>query len=231
MGGFPVWGSLLIADFSRVDMKSADKRSSTMTSGNSAASILFETGRLLFRNFHHSDRDSVHRYASDLVVTRMTYWGPYTLRDTDVFIQRAIRNAEATPRSFFDLAIVPREGDPEKFRLIGGCKIHITDHANREGEIGYYLERESWKKGLATESARALLSFGFTCLGLHRMTGLCFTENRGSARVLEKIGMTREGVLRKHRMKEGQWVDSFLYSILDSEWQALREKGTGVIPE
>ena len=153
----------------------------------------------------------------------MTYWGPYTRRDTESFIRRGIRNAAGNPRSFYDLAIVSKEKGLLSFP-IGGCKIHVTDRENREGEIGYYLEQASWNQGFATETARALLSFGFSRLGLHRMVALCFVENRGSAHVLEKIGMSREGILRKHRLKEGRWVDSFLYSVLVPEWQTPQEK-------
>lgn len=185
--------------------------------------FLFESDRLLFRNFSLTDTDAVHRYAFDPLVTRMTYWGPYTRRDTESFIRRGIRNAAGNPRSFYDLAIVSKEKGPLSFP-IGGCKIHVTDRENREGEIGYYLEQASWSQGFATETARTLLSFGFSRLGLHRMVALCFVENRGSAHVLEKIGMSREGILRKHRLKEGRWVDSYLYSILDPERQTPQEK-------
>lgn len=155
----------------------------------------------------------------------MTYWGPYSLPETGSFLQRTIRSAAETPRSFYDLAIVSKERGPLS-TPIGGCKIHVTDRENREGEIGYYLEQKSWNKGFATETAQALLSFGFARLGLHRMVALCFVENRGSAHVLEKIGMTREGTLRKHRLKEGRWVDSFLYSILDPEWKSIQDNGS-----
>ena len=182
----------------------------------------FDSERLFFRNFHLSDTDPVHAYASDPLVTQMTYWGPYTLLETGSFLQRAIRSAAEIPRSFYDLAIVTKEYGSLS-SPVGGCKIHLTDRENREGEIGYYLEQKSWNKGFATETAQSLLSFGFARLRLHRMVALCFVENRGSAHVLEKIGMTREGTLRKHRLKEGRWVDSFLYSILDSEWKSLQK--------
>lgn len=196
------------------------------TSGTSGTEtpILFESDRLLFRNFHLSDKDAVHGYASDPSVTRMTYWGPYTPSETESFLRRAIRGVSETPRSFYDLAIVAKERGPLS-PPVGGCKLHVTDRQNREAEIGYYLEQKSWNRGFASETARALLSFGFSRLGLHRMVALCFVENRGSAHVLEKIGMTREGTYRKHRRKEGRWVDSFLYSILDSEWKSLPENG------
>lgn len=188
--------------------------------------LCFESERLLFRTFYESDTDAVHGYASDPFVTRMTYWGPYTRSETESFLRRALRNAAEIPRSFYDLAIVSKERGPLS-PPVGGCKIHVADRENREAEIGYYLEQKSWNRGFATETARTLLSFGFSHLRLHRMVALCFVENQRSAHVLEKIGMTQDGILRKHRLKEGRWVDSFLYSILDSEWESRQENGNG----
>lgn len=73
--------------------------------------------------------------------------------------------------------------DRESSHLIGGSKLHITDRDNREGEIRYYRERESWRKGFATEIANAHLKIGFEYLNLHRIMALCFAENRASGLV------------------------------------------------
>ncbi len=180
---------------------------------------LFKTDRLVFRNFQASDIRSAHRYASDPIVTRMTYWGPYDYIESEGFLQKTILRSQENPRMFFDLAIILN--DQESSRLIGGCKLHITDGGNREGEIGYYLEQQSWGKGFATETANALLAFAFDRLDLHRIAAMCFVENRDSAHVLEKIGMQREGTLRQHRLKNGKWIDSYLFSVLDQDWQGF----------
>jgi len=74
----------------------------------------------------------------------------------------------------------------------------------------------------ATEAARALLTFGFGQLRLHRIFATCDPANTASARVLEKIGMQREGLLREHEWVKGRWRDSFLYAILDHEWKKLK---------
>ncbi|MHB8423509.1 MAG: GNAT family N-acetyltransferase [Leptospirales bacterium] len=180
------------------------------------SNTIFRTDRLFFRNFFISDTCAVHQYASDPIVTEMTYWGPYNDSDTEIFIQNAINRSEEDPRILFDFAVI--SGDQGSPLLIGGSKLHITDRENREGEIGYYLERGSWKKGFATEIANALLQFGFDRLNLHRIMAMCFLENLASAHILEKVGMKKEGVLRQHRLNNGRWIDSSLYSILDQEW-------------
>ena len=64
---------------------------------------------------------------------------------------------------------------------------------------------------------RDLLALGFETLHLHRITGECDPDNLGSARVLEKAGMVREGYLREHRRQKGRWVDRLLYAILDRD--------------
>jgi RimJ/RimL family protein N-acetyltransferase len=87
-----------------------------------------------------------------------------------------------------------------------------------EGEIWYLVAPESWGKGIATKAAKHLLDFGFGELSLHRIWATCLPENPASARVLEKVGMRKEGLLVKNLMIHGVWKSSFLYAILAEEW-------------
>jgi RimJ/RimL family protein N-acetyltransferase len=107
-------------------------------------------------------------------------------------------------------------------RLIGGCGIHVSNPENREGWIGYCLNRHFWGKGYATETARALTDFGFKNLGLHRIFATCDPANTGSRHVLEKVGMKREGQIREHKWAKGKWRDSLLHSVLEQEWRLTR---------
>ena len=76
------------------------------------------------------------------------------------------------------------------------------------------ISRDRAGSGYATEAAAAVLRFGFDTLGLHRIWATCRPENLGSSRVLEKIGMQREGHLRDHVMVRGAWQDSLLYAAI-----------------
>ncbi len=67
-----------------------------------------------------------------------------------------------------------------------------------------------------------MVRLGFEEHKLHRIGAGCVADNAGSARVLEKIGMQREGHLREKAYFKGRWWDSLLYAILDHEWQAQR---------
>jgi RimJ/RimL family protein N-acetyltransferase len=172
---------------------------------------LIRADRVLLRDFEQVDWQAVHGYASDPEVVRYMDWGPNTEDETKSFVKRSITVQQEEPRRDFVLAVVLER------RLIGGCGIHISDPKNREGWIGYCLNRGFWGRGIGTETARALVAFGFDRLGLHRIFATCDPENVASARVLEKTGMQREGRLRERTWRKGRWLDCVLYAILDHE--------------
>lgn len=174
-----------------------------------------ETERLFLRDLKVEDWQAVHEYASDPEVVRYMDWGPNTEGETKEFIQRALSDQQGKPRRVFTLAIVLKAGDT----LIGSCGIRVSNPENREGWLGYCFARKFWGKGYATEVGRALVDFGFTELGLHRIFATCDPKNTASAYVLEKSGMKKEGHLREHRWSKGMWRDSLLYSILEQEWK------------
>lgn len=175
--------------------------------------VVIRTKRLILRDFNETDWQAVHGYASDPEVVRYMDWGPNTEEETKVFIRRSISHQKEKPRRNYTLAIILKAED----RLIGSCGLHVANPDNREGWLGYCLNRHFWGQGYATETAKALLRFGFQQLGLHRIYATCDPANIASVHVLEKIGMQREGHLREHKWAKGRWRDSLLYAILDSE--------------
>jgi len=182
-----------------------------------------ETERLYLREFEESDWEAVHQYGSDPEVVKFLAWGPNTKEDSRNFIRRAIGYEQQEPRKDYVLAVVLKA----KGTLIGGCGIHLSKPNSREGGISYCLNRHFWGRGYATEAARALLAFGFQEMGLHRIFATCDVENLASARVLEKVGMKREGCLREHIWTKGRWRDSFLYAILEHQWQQMKSTSRG----
>jgi ribosomal-protein-alanine N-acetyltransferase len=178
---------------------------------------IVQTERLVLRDFEQADWEAVHSYGSDLEVVRYMDWGPNIEKETKEFIERAITHTKEKPRGTYTLAIVLKQEN----KLIGGCGLYVSSPENREGWIGYCLHRDFWGQGYATETAKALLKFGFDQLNLHRIFATCQPANVASARVLEKIGMQREGHFREHRWAKGKWRDSLLYAVLDHEWKEL----------
>ena len=179
------------------------------------SSLSLTTDRLVLHDFKMSDLPRVHKYASDPEVVRFMEWGPNTIDESKDFLRMTISHQKDNPRRYFDLAIVKKVENC----LVGGCGLHVTSPHNREAFIGYCLSRDSWGQGYATETAKGLLSFGFSQLRLHRIFATCDPLNLASARVLEKSGMQLEGRLRENKLIGKRWRDSLLYAILEHEWK------------
>ncbi|MBT0772527.1 GNAT family N-acetyltransferase [Kineosporia sp. J2-2] len=171
------------------------------------------TPRLLLRDIAPGDVDAVHAYAGDPEVCRFMVWGPNTLDDTRAFVAEQLVAAAAPDRRTHNRLIVHAGSG----QVIGGIELRLESPANQRGDFGYILRRDHWGQGYATEASRAVLDLGFGQLGLHRITATCDPGNTASARVLEKSGLRREGLMRQHLRRGGQWRDSLLYAVLASD--------------
>ncbi len=173
------------------------------------------TERLHLRDFEEDDVLDVHAYASDIEVVRRFPFGPSTIEETRSFIAQTRSLPKDEPRTIYDLAIALKETD----RVIGGCYLKVEGTPEPTGFIVYLLNRQYWGQGYATEAARALVEFAFVAHGAHRVFTYCDLDNLASARVLEKAGMQREGLIRESDWRRGAWHDEYLYAILRREWQ------------
>lgn len=172
--------------------------------------------RVYLRNFTSADWKAVHKYAADPVVVQYFSWGPNTPEETLNFVSAAAISGERQPRQRYDLAIIHREDET----LIGGCGLYIQANRSFEAEIGYCLQRPYWGRGIGTEVALLLVNFAFSKLNLHRVFATCDPHNVASIRILEKVGLKREGLMRGHMQRGGKWADSYLYAILKDDVEA-----------
>lgn len=173
------------------------------------------TDRVHIREVAAGDLPDVNAYGSDPEVVRYMPWGPNTLEETREFIERTIEQQRAEPRQAYEMGMVLRETG----RLIGGVGLRLHGDPPAQGDIGYILRRDLWGRGYVTEAARAMLAFGFREFGLHRIWATCDVRNVGSYRVMEKLGMRREAHHLQDVWLHGEWRDSYLYAILDSEFK------------
>lgn len=174
------------------------------------SNVRLATPNLALRELEQDDLGAVQGWATDPEVCRFMTWGPNTDEDTRAFLAFAATERRREPRVTFELG-VEHEG-----RLVGAGGLRIRSEANRSGDLGYVLRRDRWGLGWGTEVARALLRFGHEQLGLHRIWATCDVDNVASARVLEKIGMLREGRMKHHMRRHGVWRDSFLYAWVEN---------------
>ena len=176
-----------------------------------------ETERLILRQFTKSDFAAVHSYAGCAENIIYMPWGPNSEGQTQAFINMAIAKANETPCANYQYAAVLKSTN----KLIGASNLALSDDS---GEIGWILHRDFWKQGFGTEMGNEMLRLGFEELGLHRIFALCDAENYGSFRVMEKIGMRREGCFLEgrpaHKLSDKKYSDEFIYAILNREWHA-----------
>lgn len=93
------------------------------------------------------------------------------------------------------------------------------DYKNKNTEIGYWLGRKYWGKGIMKEAIKLILNFGFKKLKLVRIYARVMHPNISSAKLLEKSGFRYEGRMRKTILRRGKWMDELRYSILSNEFQ------------
>lgn len=173
------------------------------------------TARLLLRDFTQDDAPAVYSFDSQQALSRYRGGGVATEEDTRAFIQRTQQWLQQDPRPNYAFAIILK-GQAQMIGIVGLIVIR-PDH--REAELWYRLDQHYWGQGYTTEAAQAMLSFGFTQLGLHRISAVCHPDNIGSFRVMEKIGMQYEGRMRENFLnKDGTWRDSLFYAAIQSEF-------------
>ena len=165
------------------------------------------------RSLGSGDLDGVHALISRMDVVRHMRFSLCSREESQKFLRDSLLESPSDPWR----SIVRAISDSPRRDLVGLCGVVILRGAE-EGEIWYLVEPESWGKGIATGAVKHLLDFGFGDLGLHRIWATCLPDNPASARVLEKVGMRKEGFLVKNLKIHREWKSSFLYAMLAEEW-------------
>lgn len=159
------------------------------------------------RRWRESDLESLVRHADDAAIAanlREGFPHPYTAEHAAAWIGRA---ALQHPPCFFAIDVGGA--------AVGGIGVAPQDDVyRRSGEIGYWLGRAFWNRGIATEAVRAMTEYAFRELDLVRVQTGVFEWNPASMRVLEKCGYLREGVQKRAAFKNGRFGDIVLYAKL-----------------
>ncbi|HTN16191.1 MAG TPA: GNAT family N-acetyltransferase, partial [Chitinophagaceae bacterium] len=165
--------------------------------------IRLSTEHLILRPVATQDLDMVHHLHSLPETDRYNTMGiPAELSATETVMQGWFGEIAQGKKYVFVM-----EGAGGSFIGLAGMNIDRPHYA--KAEIWYKLFPEHWGKGLATETVRGLLQFGFRQLSLHRIEAGCATENAASARVLQKAGFIQEGLSRKVLPIRGEWKDGY----------------------
>lgn len=175
------------------------------------------TDRLLLRPPSDADAPSIAQLAGDrrIAATTATIPHPYTLEHAERFLRLVRRQWESGAAAILATTV---RGSGE---FVGMTGLEFkADHD--KAEIGFWVGVPYWNRGYCTEAGRAVLGYGFEERGLERIYAGHFAGNEASGRVQQKLGMTREGVLRHDIRRFGEYRDVVMYGILRDEWLALR---------
>jgi [ribosomal protein S5]-alanine N-acetyltransferase len=129
------------------------------------------------------------QYAQDREVTKYMTWQPHSnIATTQKFLQQSIE--DLTAKNYYLWVILPKQEE----KAIGMVRLQFH---NYRAELGYVLARPYWNQGLMTEALQPLVDWTLTQPNIYRVWAVCDRDNIASARVLEKIGMTYEGILHR----------------------------------
>ena len=173
-----------------------------------------EARRLVLRPFELTDAKDVQRLAGARAVADTTLNIPHPYADGMAEHWIATHEPGFAAGELANFAAVLR-GSGE---LVGAVGLVIDKRFDR-AELGFWIGVPYWNRGFCTEAGHALLAFGFGTLGLNRVHASHLARNPASGRVMEKLGMTREGIARQHTRKWDRHEDLVLYGVLKEEWK------------
>ena len=139
---------------------------------------------------------------------------PVNVEATRILVESWVKEQSSIPRNNYVFRVELRQSE----QFVGLIALIPGKSNYRNAEVWYKTHVDQWNNGYTTEALLTILKFCFNDLNLHRIEAGCATGNSASKRVLEKVGMSREGTKRKNLPIRGKWYDSYVYAILDEEY-------------
>lgn len=179
---------------------------------------MLKTNRLKIRELTFADLDNVHKLHSLPETDEFNTLGiPETIQTTEKILEEWLTLQKQEPRKSYILGIEKNDNNG----FVGLIAINLGKVNYRTAEVWFKTHKDFWRKGYTTEALTKLLEFGFYDLKLHRIEAGCAVENIASSKVLEKVGMTREGMKRKKLPIRGEWRDNYFYGILEEDFNKV----------
>ncbi len=176
--------------------------------------LTLDLGDYVLRALRRDDAPALYAYLSDPEVTRLTSYDIRSVDDVAKMIDRCIAGYAQKSSNRWALA---RKGSDV---LVGTCGFYWWDGDHSIAELGYDLSRDCWGKGLMTRAVRAAVCWAFDSLEINRIQATVMVGNIASARVLEKCGFQKEGMLRDYKLCRGHPRDFWMFSQLRRDYIA-----------
>jgi RimJ/RimL family protein N-acetyltransferase len=180
-------------------------------------------GEVTLRELELSDAASLLTMLTTEEVARFISPPPTTVEGFERFIVWA--NAERQAGRYACFAVVPHGMNT----AIGIFQVRQLEFGFASAEWGFAIGSAFWGTGIFSTCAELVLKFTFETLGVHRLEARAAVRNGRGNGALRKIGATCEGVLRRSFLRNGEYLDQHLWSILDSDWRGLRHRVTTTI--
>lgn len=173
---------------------------------------VLETPRLILRKMRLSDADDLFAYARNPEVSQYLVWTPHqNIEESRGFLRYVM--SRYSQGLLEDWALEHRQTRT----FIGTAGYFFWDVVHCRAEIHYCLSNAFWHQGLIPEALREITRFGFQQMQLHRIEAKCFPENIGSQKVLRKIGMHYEGIMRHGVYAKGTFHDMKSFALLSTD--------------
>jgi len=174
---------------------------------------VLRTDRLILRPFDSGDASDLLRLFADPEVVRYWSTGAWTdIAQAEAMIAEAQQGYRDGALQRYAIALA------DSNRLIGICNLRGRFEQNRRCELGYALGSAHWGRGYAGEALEALLGHAFGALDLNRIEADIDPRNEASARLLEKLGFRREGLMPERWIVHGEKADTAFYGLLRRYW-------------
>jgi N-acetyltransferase len=171
------------------------------------------TGKLVsLRELHASDAPALFAALSSEQVSKFISPPPATVDGFGRFINWAIRQRQAG--QYLCFAIVPHGTDTP----VGIFQIRSLEPAFGTAEWGFALASEFWGTGIFVDGAKMIVDFAFEAIGVHRLEARAALKNGRGNGALRKLGAVQEGVLRRSFLRNGEYLDQALWTILQEDW-------------
>ena len=161
------------------------------------------------RDLKHTDIDHLNELYTLPEVTQYQTWGPQSYEETQQFINVVL---DKDSNWIYNVLV-----DPDTDKVIGTIQLAI-DEVNQSAEINFIVHPNHWGNGVATDIAKTIIKYAFKVLKLNRIGAAIDSNNIASGIVLEKLGMKREGMLRKDKLVQDEYRDTLIYGLLRSEY-------------
>ena len=180
-----------------------------------------ETERLILRRFTRRDSATLND-AIRVSLPDLNEWLPwartnYQSGDATAFIRDSLQAWKEERAWDYTIRF---KSEPD--RHVGNLSMWTVSKLGKSAEIGYWVRSDETSKGICTEAAEAILGEAFGTLKYHKVIMRIAVGNDASNRVAEKLGFTKEGILREELLIRGNWVDHSLWSLLSREYTTLR---------